>query len=60
MMALLVILAILAVAFGCWFDDEIHRHTERDGGAYHGLPADADIGHSLGTIVALGHADVTG
>lgn len=52
-MAILLMLAALVVAFGCWFDEEIHRHTERNGAAYHGLLGAAAPGHSLGTVVAL-------
>lgn len=55
-MALLLVLAALVVAFGCWFDDEIHRHTERSGAAYHGLSGVADTGHALGSLMALDDA----
>ncbi|OBI51173.1 hypothetical protein A5707_14080 [Mycobacterium kyorinense] len=50
-MALLLMLAALVVALGCWFDDAVHRHAERDA-AYHGLLGVATPGHALGTVVA--------
>ncbi|MGH3959653.1 hypothetical protein [Mycobacterium sp.] len=47
-MVALLILAALFVAFGCWFDDEVHRHTERQGAAYHTLVNPGSNATSLG------------
>jgi hypothetical protein len=60
LMAILLVLAVLAVAFGCWFDDEIHRHTERRGAAYHGLPGAASNLHPSGTVAVLGDVKANG
>ncbi|MCV7401395.1 hypothetical protein H7K24_14675 [Mycobacterium fragae] len=59
-MAILLVLAVLAVAFGCWVDDEIRRHAERHGAPYHGLPGAASNLHPSGTVVVLGDAKANG